>query len=60
MCDQIEYIVAFDNNVWYAKHIKQAGCAVSHIIVTISQFFLFYVISEFPTDSCLSLDCISA
>ena len=59
-CDQIEYIVAYVNNVWYANNIKQAGYTVAHIIVTLSQFFWFYVISEFPTHSFLSLDCISA
>jgi hypothetical protein len=60
MCDQTEYIVTYVNNVWYPNNIKQAGYTVAHIIVTLSQFFWFYVISEFPTHSCLSLDCISA
>ena len=53
--EQILNILAYINNVWYARDI-QAGCTVAHIIVTLSHFFRFYVISEFPTNSCRSPD----
>jgi hypothetical protein len=41
MCDQIEYILAYINNVWYPNNIKQARYTVAHITLIVHQFLQY-------------------